>query len=308
MRASVFRGVRVAFENSFCYTRRAPVGASQAMSEQSSVNTKLVLVLVGGLLVGFVAGFVLANNINKQEDEKLRGELARLRAGGVQTDSGGGNSSPPRAQGQSGAQRASAEGGEFPTLTEEQLKNAVAKADASPSDAELQKKVGQALYVYAWQTSNYQILPDVARILRRAHELDAKDYKTTVMAGDAFFLIARSKDSDPATLADARTLYEAALKAKPDDVIVRTSLGLTYFYAKPPDARRAIREYRQALKTDPKHEAALQSITLALIESGELAEAETRLGELEKVNPASPELPNLRTQLEQKKNAAGDAR
>jgi tetratricopeptide (TPR) repeat protein len=269
----------------------------------------MVLAIVGGLLVGFVAGFVLANSVNRQEDERLRGELARARAGGAQNESGGGNGSPSRTQGQSGAQRASDAGGsDFPALTEEQLKNAVAKADASPSDAELQKKVGQALYVYAWQTSNYSILTDVARILKRAHELDAKDYKTTVMAGDAFFLIARSKDSDPVPLADARSLYEAALKAKPDDVIVRTSLGLTYFYGKPPDARRAIREYRQALKTDPQHEAALQSIALALIETGDLAEAETRLGELEKANPSNPELPNLRTQLEQKKNAAADAR
>ena len=270
---------------------------------------KLVLVLVGGLIVGFVVGFALANGINRQEDEKLRGEIASLRAGGAQAGSGGANGSTPRAQGQPGAQRTSGGGdGEFPTLTDEQLKNAISKADASPADAELQKKVGQALYVYAWQTSNYAILTDVARILKRAHELDANDYKTTVMAGDAFFLIARSKDSDPVQLADARTFYESALKTKPDDVIVRTSLGLTYFYAKPPDARRAVREYRQALKTDPKHEAALQSITLALIETGELAEAETRLGELEKVNPSNAELPNLRTQLEQKKNAGGESR
>lgn len=275
------------------------------MSEQSSVNTKIVLVLVVGLLVGFFVGFVLANNINKQEDERLRGELARARAGGAQKDSGGDG----RTQGSTGAQSASGAGGkEFPTLTDEQLKNAVTKADASPSDAELQKKVGQGLYVYAWQTSNYEILPDVARILKRAHDLDAKDYKTTVMAGDAFFLIARGKDGDPVPLADARSFYEAALKAKPEDVIVRTSLGLTYFYGKPPDARRAIREYRQALKAEPQHEAALQSITQALIETGDLAEAETRLGELEKVNPSNPELPNLRTQLEQKKNAAADAR
>lgn len=278
------------------------------MAEQSS-NTKIVLVLVGGLIVGFVVGFALANGINRQEDEKLRGEIASLRAGGAQTNSGGANGSTPRAPGQSGAQRTSGGGdGEVPTLTDEQLKNAVTKADASPSDAELQKKVGQALYLYAWQTSNYEILADVARILKRAHELDAKDYRTTVMAGDAFFLIARSKDSDPVPLADARTLYESALKTKPDDAVVHTSLGLTYFYAKPPDARRAVREYRQALKTDPKHEPALQSITLALIETGELAEAETRLGELEKVNPSNSELPNLRTHLEQKKNAAGEAR
>jgi tetratricopeptide (TPR) repeat protein len=278
------------------------------MSEQSSINTKIVLILVGGLLVGFVVGFVLANSINKQEDEKLRGELARARAGGAQKDSGGGNGSPSRAQGQSGAQGASGNGGPLPTLSDEQLKSAVARADASPSDAETQKKAGQLLYYYALQTSDASLLPNAARILKRAHELDAKDYDTAVAAGNAYFIIARNGGDDPAALADARKLYEAALGLKPDDVVVRTSLGLTYFYSKPPDARRAIREYRQALKTKPQHEMTLQSLALALIDTGELKEAETRLGELEKINPSNPELPSLRTQLEQKKNAAADAR
>lgn len=277
------------------------------MSEQSSVNTKIALAIVGGLLVGFVVGFVLANNINRQEDERLRGELARARAGGAQKDSG--QSPAQRTQGADPSGREAGEGGgPLPTLSDEQLKSAVAKADANPSDAETQKKAGQLLYYYALQTGDASLLPDASRILKRAHELDANDYDTSVLAGNAHFIIARSGRGDPAQLADARKLYEAALVQKPDDVVVRTSLGLTYFYAKPPDARRAIREYRQALKTDPRHEMVLQSLTLALIETGELKEAETRLGELEKVNPASPELPSLRTQLEQKKNAAADAR
>jgi tetratricopeptide (TPR) repeat protein len=282
------------------------------MSEQSSANTKIALAIVGGLLVGFVVGFVLANSINKQEDEKLRGELARARAGGAQKDSGGGNNAPSRTQGQSGAQSASGNGGgPLPTLSDEQLKSAVAKADASPSDADTQKKAGQLLYYYALQTGDASLLPDAARILKRAHELDAKDYDTAVKAGNAYFIMARNGGDDPAPLADARKLYEAALGLNPDDVIVRTSLGLTYFYSKPPDARRAIREYRQALKTEmtePQHEMVLQSLALALIETGDLKEAETRLGELEKLNPSNPELPTLRTQLEQKKNAAADAR
>jgi Flp pilus assembly protein TadD len=282
------------------------------MSEQSSLNTKTLLVLAAGILIGFVVGFALANGINRQEDERLRGELARLRAGGAPKDSGGDDGPAPRKQGSAGgSQRAAAGGGDdgnsFPTLTDEQLKNAVAKADASPSDAELQKKVGQALYVYAWQAGNASILPEVARILRRAHELDAKDYKTTVMAGDAYFLIAR-EGGDAAALADARKLYESALASKPDDTVVRTSLGLTYFYGKPSDARRAIREYRQALKAEPRGELTLQSLAAALIETGEFAEAETRLGELEKVNASNAELSNLRAQLEQKRNAAKESR
>ena len=278
------------------------------MSEKSSTNTKTLLLVGAALLVGFVAGFALANGINKGEGERLRGELVRLRAGGAggaqQKESGAADA---RAQGASARGAEGGGDGSFPTLTDEQLKNAVAKADASPSDAELQKKVGQALYVYAWQTSNASILGDVARILKRAHDLDPKDYKTMVMAGDAFFLIAR-KDDDAASLADARKFYESALASKPDDAVVRTSLGLTYFYGNPPDPQRAIREYRQALKSDPAQEMTLQSLASALIASGELTEAEARLGELEKRNPSNAELPSLRAQLEQKKNAAKDAR
>lgn len=276
------------------------------MSEKSSVNSKIIIFLVVGLLVGFIVGFVLANSINKEEDERLRGELARLRSGGAQKDAG--QSPSQRAQGASGSQKSPGDDdGELPTLTDNALKKAVTKADASPADAELQKKAGKALYLYAFQKGEASILPDVARILKRAHELDAKDYDTTVMAGNAYFILARN-GGDAAQYAEARKLYEAALASKPDDLVVRTSLGLTYFYAKPSDPRRAIREYRQALKTDPKHEMALQSIVAALIETGDLKEAETRLGELERVNSSNPDLANLRAQLEQKKNAAADSR
>jgi tetratricopeptide (TPR) repeat protein len=279
------------------------------MSEQSSKNTKIGLLLVAGLLLGFVVGFAVANNLNRQEEERLRGELARARSGGAQGDAG--QQPASRTQGAAGQQQRAQGGGgqdgEFPTLTDDQLKGAVARADASPSDAETQKKAGQALYYYALQKGNASILPDVARILKRAHELDAKDYKTTVLAGDAYFLVSRN-GGDASQLLDARKLYEAALASEPDDVVVRTSLGLTYFYGRPPDARRAIREYRQALKGDPHHELVLQSLAAALIETGDFAEAETRLSELAEVNPSSKELANLRAQLEQKKNAAADAR
>jgi tetratricopeptide (TPR) repeat protein len=272
------------------------------MSEKSSVNSKVIIFLAVGLLVGFIVGFVLANSVNKEEDERLRGELARLRSGGAQKDAG--QSPSQRAQGASGSQKGAGGGDDdFPTLSDEELKKAVTKADANPSDAELQKKAGKALYVYALQKGEASILPDVARILKRAHELDAKDYDTTVMAGNACFILARN-GGDAAQYAEARKLYEDALSSKPDDLVVRTSLGLTYFYAKPSDPRRAIREYRQALKTDPKHEMTLQSLAAALIETGELKEAETRLGELERVNSSNPDLSNLRAQLEQKKNAA----
>jgi tetratricopeptide (TPR) repeat protein len=269
------------------------------MPDNSSPNRKVFIVGAAGVVLGFVAGFFLANGLNRQEQEKLRAEVTTLRAGG------GAKEGATTATGRGGAQTQTAgeEEESFPTLTDEQLQKAVAQADAAPGDAALQKKVGQALYVYAWQKSKTSILPEVARILNRAHELDPKDSSTSMMAGDAHFLIARSS-GDTKQLGAARKLYEAALETKPDDAEARTKLGMTYFYDSPSDAQRAIREYRRALQSDPRQEMPLQNLAGALIETGSLDEAEKRLDELERVNPASRELPNLRAQLEQKRNAA----
>jgi tetratricopeptide (TPR) repeat protein len=266
------------------------------MPDNPSPNRKAVIAGAAGVLLGFLVGFFLANGINRQEQDKLRAEVAGLRAGPAAK----GGAQP---QSQGGGQAAAAGDDSFPTLTDEQLAGAVAKADAAPDDADLQKKVGQALYVYAWQRNNVKIIPDVARILKRAHALDPKDYKTTVMAGDAHFLVARS-GGDRGALAEARKLYENALAAQPSDAVVRTSLGLTFFYDTPSDPKRAVVEYRRALQSDPKQELSVQSLAAALIETGGFDEAAKRLDELERLNPSNQELPNLRAQLEQKKNAA----
>ena len=247
------------------------------MTEKSSVNTKVVLIFLIGAVLGFVVGFALANGVNRQEQDRLRAEVAHAQSAGPSKSADAGEKPQTQARDDDDS---------FPTLTDDQLKNAVEKADASPADAELQKKVGQALYVYAWQKGNA-----------------SKDFKTTLMAADAYFLIARN-GGDAKPLADARRLYEDALASKPDDAESRTKLGMTYFYDKPPDTQRAVREYRRALQSDPRQEMALQSLAAALIESGNLDEAERHLGELEQVNPSNRELPSLRAQLEQKRNAA----
>lgn len=260
------------------------------MAEGKLLSGQKILIFAAGLLVGLVAGFILTNYLNRQELEQTRAASARTEAAAAD------------AQAPAGAQS----GGDalsLPNLTDEDLQKAVARADAAPSDAGLQRTAGQALYLYAMEKGRPSILPDAARILRRAHEADPKDYNTAVLAGNASFLLARSR-GDAAQLAEARRLYERALAANPDDVVVRTTLGLTYFFASPPDPRRAIREYRRALETDPRNEMALQSLAAALAEAGEYAEAARRLDELEEVNPSSPELQNLRAQLEQKRNAA----
>ena len=264
------------------------------MSDNPSLNKRVLIVGALGVILGFLAGYFLADRIYREEYEKLRAELATARAGGTAQAPGSGK-----------AQRASAPGGELSqSVSEEQMQNAVSKADQSPQDAELQKKVGQGLLMYASETGNASYLTEGARILKRAHELDPKDYKTTVMAGDAQFLVERQGGGDAKLIAEARKLYEAALAAKPEDPIVRTKLGLTYFYDNPPNPQRAIGEYRRALQSDPRMEMTIQSLAAALIETGGLEEAARRLDELEKVNPSNAELSGLRAQLEQKRNAA----
>lgn len=263
------------------------------MPDNPTLSARTLAVGAACLVAGFLAGFFLADNVYKGEHRKLSAEVASLRAGAG------------KAAGQPGGQQQNPNTGDgsFPTLTDEQLGNAVKQADASPSDVEVQNKVGQALYFYAWEKGHAQILPDVARILKRAHSLDPKNYRTVVLAGDAHFLIASSGD-DTKPLAEARKFYETALAMQPEDAQVRTNLGRTYFFDKPADPQRAIREYRRALQSDPKQEMSVQSLAAALIETGGFDEAARRLGELEKLNPANAELANLRAQLEQKRNAA----
>jgi tetratricopeptide (TPR) repeat protein len=269
------------------------------MSESNLLTRQILYGFAAGILVGLLVGFFATNSLNRKEHERLRAELTR---------SGGADAAATPTPGGRGAPAANGSLEEsLQNLTDEDLKKAVARADASPSDAELQRKAGQSLYFYVMQTGNVSILPEVARLLKRAHDLDPKDYQTNVLAGNAHFLVARG-GADTGTLPEARKLYEQALAAKPDDVVVRTSLGLTYFYDRPPDARRAIREFRRALQDDPRHEMPLQSLAAALIEAGELSEAERRLGELESVNKSNQELANLRARLEQKKNEAGEKR
>jgi tetratricopeptide (TPR) repeat protein len=265
------------------------------MPDNPSLNKKVFIVGALGVILGFLAGFFLADNINRSEHEKLRAELASARAGAT----------PEQGSGAGRGQRTSVPGGDPSTaLSEEQIVNAIRKADQSPQDAEMQKKVGQGILLFASESGNASYLSDGARILKRAHELDPKDYKTTVLAGDAQFLVERQGGGDAKMIAEARKLYEAALASKPDDAVVRTKLGLTYFYDSPPDPKRAIAEYRRALQSAPRQEMSLQSLVAALMETGELDEAARRLDELEKLNPSNAELSGLRAQLEQKRNAA----
>ena len=236
-----------------------------------------------GLLAGFMIGFGLANTLYRRELDEGRRRMAAAEAPSAPAKSAGSPADEAR-------------------LSDEEIRNVIARADANPQDSDLQQRIGQALFLYAAQTRNAAILPDIARLLKRAHDANPKDRETVMLLANALTGIGQT--SDPSRLEAARGYYLKALELKADDAEARTNLGFTYYVEKPPDLQRAIAEYRKALAIDPRYEAALQHLAAALISAGQFDEAQKRIDELQRVNPSHEELPNLRALLAQSRNAA----
>ena len=71
------------------------------------------------------------------------------------------------------------------------------------------------------------------------------------------------------------------LRKKPDDVNVRTDLGLTFVFRDPPNYDRAIQEFKRSLEKDPNHIQTLQNLTVAYSKKGDAANAKATLAKLE---------------------------
>ena len=244
-----------------------------------------ILFGVVGLFAGLVISFILTNALSRGERDLMRETpvlTGEERAGA--------------------AEDASSADDSLASISEEEIREAIKKADARADDIALQRNFGLALYQYATQTRDTRFLPDVARFLKRAHDADPKDHDLIVQLADVLFSIGQS--SDPASFIEARTLYQKALEMKRDDPGVRARLGMTYYFGQPSDPQRAIVEYRKSLALDPRHEPALQNLASALITVGNHEEAQKRIDELQSLNPSNEALPNLRAQLGQSKNAA----
>lgn len=246
-----------------------------------------VLYTIIGLLLGFIIGFMFANQVNRGASEVARSNSARQ------------SSTPAPQPGASDAAQnpaGNAQGGP----SEAEIRDAIAKADARPEDTALQRNFGIVLYRYANQTRNAALLPDVARMLKRAYQADQKDRDLAVALGNVLFDMGQA--TDPAYFKEARDYYLKALELKADDANVRTDLGLTYYFGQPSDPQRAIAEYRKSLTIDPRHEATLQNLSAALITVGQTAEAQKMIDQLSALNPQNPALSDLRAQMAQSRN------
>jgi tetratricopeptide (TPR) repeat protein len=246
------------------------------------VKYSAALFCAGGLVIGLVIGFSIANAISRNEINQIR-TVTELKPATPPEKS-------PVLNDKTNAD----------VLSEEEIRQAVARADSNKNDIDLQRKIGLALYQYAKMQRQIDFLPAIRGILQRVKIRSSEDFEISAALGEISFLIGQEPGKSE-YLSESRKYYETALKLKPENLELRTDLGSTYLFANPPEPRKAIAEYLQVIRKKPLDERALQFLATALLMTENTAEAEKRIGELRQVNPENSALPDLSVQLAQKK-------
>ncbi|MEO5859769.1 MAG: hypothetical protein ABIR33_12560 [Pyrinomonadaceae bacterium] len=224
------------------------------------------IALIAGI-VCFVAGFSFANYLNRSELTGLRGENERLKT--VQTsDSAQVN------------------------LSAEEIEAKLAEADQNSGNFAFQKSLGLGLYRYGAIKQDKTIIEKALPVLVRAYGLDSSDYDVVVGLGNTYYDIGFF-GKEAANFKRAREFYGKALAKRPDDIEVRTDLGLTYFLQEPPDYATAVVEFEKSLTINPKHEKTLSFAALAMKNQNKDTGKYSNV--LRTINPNSPTLREIDT-------------
>lgn len=229
-----------------------------------------LLFAVIGALLGFIVGFMFASSVSQREMS------ARMMPGAQPAQNGELPPDHPPIQNAGG-------GSGGPQAMQAEVQAAIKRAREEPQNFEAQQQAASLFY-------QINRLDETLEFLKRANQARPDDYETIVAIGNINY--------DQGHYEEAANWYNQALLKKPEDTDVRTDLGLSFFLRNPPDVDRAIKEYRRALEFNPKHEKALQNLTVALTQKGDAKEAEATLKKLEEVNPSNSSLSKLRTDIE----------
>jgi len=231
------------------------------------INKENALFCTVGLLAGLIIGFMFANSVNQNTTlQQATRQNSNLPAGHPELSGGEG------AQGTQGTQ-----GGPIP-----EVQAAIEKARNEPNDFDAQMRAAELFY-------QIQRFEGSIEFLKRANQLKPDDYGVIVQIGNANF------DADK--YEEAEKWYTSALTKKPDDVNVRTDLGLTFVFRATPNYDRAIQEFKRTLEKDPNHVQALQNLTVAYSKKGDLINARATLEKLEAVDPTNAAISQLRAEL-----------
>jgi tetratricopeptide (TPR) repeat protein len=244
------------------------------------MNKNGVMFLVLGVVVGFVAGFMVANRLNRSEMDSLRGQ-----------------------SGQTLPQNSNSSTGDDENLSSEEIRSKIAEADKNPTNFAFQKNLGISLYRYGAMKQDAALIAESKRILDRAVSLDPKDFEVLVALGNADFDIGFFK-KDLSSFDAARATYAKALALKPGDADVRTDMGISYFVQEPPDYDRAVSELQAVITANPKHDRAMQFLVQTYAKQGKIAEAERTLEKIVGINPTNPAIADLRKAISDAKGSA----
>jgi tetratricopeptide (TPR) repeat protein len=229
-----------------------------------------ILFSIIGVLLGVFAGYVFATTVNQSGYTPRRASAAQVEQDSEMPPDR--SSLPSKAVVEHGADESSADTA------------AIEQAESEPDNFEAQMKAAAIHY-------RMRRFKEAISLLTRANQLRPDSYEAIVALGNSNF--------DAGQYETAEKWYTAALVKKPDDINVRTDLGLTFLFREKQDVDRAVKEFRRSLELNPRHEQTLQNMVVALVKKGSFNEAETTLDKLREVNPGNQSLEKLRSDLEE---------
>ena len=248
------------------------------------MNTRNLLYCLGGLALGFLLGFYLANQINLPARPADGAAVAASAEGGgagpLDPTQTGGQLPPGHPDISNTASDGSPADPNGAAATDTAAQQAMEAADRKPGDFDLQIEAARTFF-------NLRAFDKAALYLDRALKLRPKDAGALVLAGNTKY--------DAGDFPAAADFYERALAARPDDADVRADLGNTYFQRQPPDYARAVEEYRKAVRVNPRHEIALQNMASAAVRLGDKATAREAVEKLAAANPGNQFVASLRS-------------
>lgn len=232
------------------------------------MNKENILFGAVGLLAGLIIGFMATNSMNKNS-------VGVISAADMKQNSNipPGHPEIPGAGGTTGA----------PGAMSPEVQAAIEKAKQSPNDFDAQTQAADMYY-------KIERFDEAIALLKRANQLRPDDREIVVQLGNANF--------DGNHFDEAEKWYIQALAKKPDDVSVRTDLGLTFVFREPPNYDRAIQEFTKSLETDPNHVQTLQNLTVAYTKKGDSIKAAATLAKLENADPKNSAITKLREDVE----------
>lgn len=218
------------------------------------MNQKNILFGIVGLIVGLIVGFLSANSINRNAISQPDIAQAQTNAPFAvqQTQSADIKEQPPRSK-------------PLPEISEK-----IDKAAKEPNNFDAQLQAGD-LYV------KIQAFDQAQEFYNRAEGLNPTGYEKIVRLGNGFF--------DSGKYEKAEKWYLRALAQKPDDVSVRTDLGITFIKRENSDLDRAIKEFQTSLGTNPRHEPTLYNLAITYLKRERFDETQQILRQLETINP-----------------------